>query len=511
MSTTSDPSEPQRKPRLSLQIKAISHPRQSVRASRTLAAAIDPKSPTSFNTLSNVYVTAIERSTPEPVTAIKARPSLRVQTQDAVKEQQLRTPYLGPNLDTPQSAHPASPSFRNAVVFPSAAMTATPPMSAGAVESNAPQPYFAFNIRDMTKEALLSPGTPRRRTTFPAMPSIINPPYTHPRTLHSILRNSPLPPITARSPDTPRRRSARLQEKALRRVAYNSPLEETITTQTYVRTHVDLLTDDPSPFSPYNAAEDPEKVLDQTMAYTGNETRDGGQTPGPFEEMRRRMAGLNASSPISPTGGGGIRKKTNRKWKEKKRQWVWTIGTDPDDEDAGSPLVPATAKPLTAVPKLSVPVKAAAATGQSVPIIAIPAPRTRSRAASLSVGKAMTMMVPMATPAKVPEVPALVLDTSSSHSFTPQSSMEPPTPSVETVDEARVDVEMSNTYSFVSEIDHHSMALEMDLDVDTPVAVKSSSAMAHYGSRLSSVDSLGPSEPGGMRKDTPVPADFVMH
>lgn len=498
-------SEPQRKPRLSLQIKAISHPRQSVTASRTLAAAIDPKSPTSFNTLSNVYTTAIERSTPEPVTAIKARPSLRVQTQAAGKGQQPRTPYLGPYLDTPQSAHPASPALRTAVVFPSAAMTATPPMSAGAVESNASQPFFAFNVRDMTKEALLSPGTPRRRTTFPA--SIINPPYTHPRTLHSILRNSPLPPITARSPDTPRRRSQRLQEKAARRVAYNSPLEETIITREYVRTHVDLLTDDPSPFSPYNPAEDPEKVLDQTMAYTGNETRDGGQTPGPFEEMRRRMAGLQASSPISPTGSGGIRKKNNRKWKEKKRQWVWTIGTDPDDSDAGSPLVPPTARPAVAAPKLSVPVKAAVTAAPSVPIIAIPAPRTRSRAGSLSVGKAVSMMIPVAAPSRVSEVPALVVDTASSH--TPQSSVEPPTPSVETAFEARIDVEMSDASSFLSEVDHHTLAMEMDLDMDTPLGVKSNSGMGRYGSRLSSVDSLGPNEPGGQRKDTPIPPDMA--
>lgn len=505
-----DMSEPRRKPRLSLQIKAISHPKQSVRASRTLAAAIDPKSPTSFNTLSNVYVTAIERATPEPVTAIQARPALRLQTLDPVKEQQPRTPYLGPYLDTPQSAHPASPALMTAVVFPSAAITATPPMSAGAVESTASQPYFSFHMRDVTKETLLSPvaGTPRRRTTFPT--SIVRPPYTHPKALHSILRNSPLPPVTATSPDTPRRRSLRLQEKAARRVAYHSPLEETITTQTYVRTHVDLLSDDPSPFSPYNAAEDPEKVLDQTMAYTGNETRDGGQTPGPFEEMRRRMAGLVASSPVSPTGvgGGGIRKKNNRKWKEKKRQWVWTIGTDPDDEDSGEPLIPATARPATAAPKLSVPVKATETAAPSVPIIAIPAPRTRSRATSLAAVKVVSMMVPVAPPTQVvTEVPALVNDASSFHA---ESSAEPPTPSVETAFEATMDVEMSGMQNFVSEVNHQMLAMEMDLDMDTPVAVKSMSAMGRYGSRLSSVDSLGPNEPGGQRRDTPVPPDMAL-
>ncbi|KAH8903974.1 hypothetical protein BR93DRAFT_946816 [Coniochaeta sp. PMI_546] len=444
----SDPSSPPRKPRLSLQIKAISHC-PTVRSSRTLAAAIDPKSPTSFNTLSNVYVTAIERSTPEPVTAIKTKPSLRLQTQATANASQLQTTYLGPYLDTPQSAHPASPAVP-AVVFPSA-MTATPPMSAGAVESNSANPVFSFNARDVPSSALLSPNTPRRRKTFPN--SLVKLPYTHPRNLHSILRNSPLPPLSTQSPDSPRRRSQRLQEKAARRVAYNSPLEQTITTQTYVKSHVDLLSDDASPFSPYNQAEDPENVLDQTMSYTAGETQDGGQTPGPFEEMRRRMAGLQASSPISPTGG--IQKR-GRKKKEKKRQWVWTIGADPDDADSGSPLIPPTLKPA---------------------------------------------------------VPALVQDTMSA--ITPPSSVEPPTPSVESVMshgsstfDSKADVEMSDTSSFYSDADEQAMLdMEMDLDTETPVATRSSAPL--LGSkRLGSLDPSA-SEVGGQRRDTPIPPDLV--
>ncbi|OIW25847.1 hypothetical protein CONLIGDRAFT_582633 [Coniochaeta ligniaria NRRL 30616] len=452
----SDPSSPPRKPRLSLQIKAISHC-PTVRSSRTLAAAIDPKSPTSFNTLSNVYVTAIERSTPEPVTAIKTKPSLRLQTHAAAKASHLQTPYLGPYLDTPQSAHPTSPAV-TAVAFPSA-MTATPPMSAGAVESNAGNPVFSFNPRDVPSSALLSPNTPRRRKTFPT--SLVKLPYTHPRNLHSILRNSPLPPLSTQSPDSPRRRSQRLQEKAARRVAYNSPLEQTITTQTYVKSHVDLLSDDASPFSPYNPAEDPENVLDQTMAYTAGETQDGGQTPGPFEEMRRRMAGLQASSPISPTGGV---QKRGRKKKEKKRQWVWTIGADPDDADAGSPLVPTTLKPAdTVVAKLS--------------------------------------------------VPALVHDTMSA--ITPPSSVEPPTPSVESVMshgsstfDGKADVEMSDSSSFYSDADEQAMLdIEMDLDTETPVATRSNAALLGC-KRLSSLDPSA-NEAGGQRRDTPIPPDMV--
>ncbi|KAJ9143541.1 Glucan 4-alpha-glucosidase-like protein [Coniochaeta hoffmannii] len=507
----SDPSEPQRKPRLSLQIKAISHG-PSVRSSRTLAAAIDPKSPTSFNTLSNVYVTAIERSTPEPVTAIKSKPTLRLQTQPAAKPSQLQNPYLGPYLDTPQSAHPASPATAlTALVFPSA-MTATPPMSAGAVESNKAQPVFSFNTtKDTPSSALMSPNTPRRRKTFPN--SLVKLPYTHPRNLHSILRNSPLPPLSTQSPDSPRRRSQRLQEKAARRVAYNSPLEQTITTQTYVKSHVDLLSEDGSPFSPYSAAEDPDNVLDQAMAYTVGETRDGGHTPGPFEEMRRRMAGLQASSPVSPPTGGV--QKRGRKKREKKRQWVWTIGADPDDADSGSPLVAPTFDKPAETPKLSVPVKPTVTAGTTVPIIAMPAPRPKSRSGR-STGKAVSMVIPVSSARSshpVVEVPALVHETLSAR--TPPSSVEPPTPSVESVMshnsstfDSRADVEMSDTSSLLTDADDQAMLdLEMELDTDTPVVTRSSAAL--LGSKR--LGSLDPSVDGdaGQRRDTPIPDHLI--
>lgn len=79
------------------------------------------------------------------------------------------------------------------------------------------------------------------------------------------------------------------------------------------------------------------ETLDVAMAYTGDETRDGGQTPGPFEEMRRRMADSDLETP-------GSRK---RKRKEKKRKWEWTI-TSPEDEKGESDERPAKT-PLTAV------------------------------------------------------------------------------------------------------------------------------------------------------------------
>ena len=126
---------------------------------------------------------------------------------------------------------------------------------------------------------------------------------------------------------------------------YNSPLTQTITTNLYTKSHIDLLCEEASPFSsPMTTTptgSDADTVLDLTLAYSGNETRDGGTTPGPFEEMRRRMAGLGTSSassassstvttPISP---GGIRKRKQPK-KDKKRRWVWTLGQDDEDEAA---------------------------------------------------------------------------------------------------------------------------------------------------------------------------------
>lgn len=129
-------------------------------------------------------------------------------------------------------------------------------------------------------------------------------------------------------------------------MGYNDPLTQTITTNKYVKSHIDLLAEE----SPYSAT-DPEgekiETLDLTMAYTGDETRDGGQTPGPFEEMRRRMAESDLETP-------GTRK---RKRKEKKRKWEWTISsgeTEAEEDNNGSGRTPLTAlqmerTPITAI------------------------------------------------------------------------------------------------------------------------------------------------------------------
>lgn len=364
---------PPKRPRLSLQIKTIANG-PNLRGSRTVAAAVDQTSPTAFNTLSNVYASAIDRAT--PVTAIKTTQPLKIQTQNLTTHAQhnvshTQTPFASTYPETPLTAQPLSPAVvAQPVQYPST-MTATPPLSSGPVDETDTKP-FSFSAADTAtapspRSSSQPPTTPsgshpapagsggssaRRRATMPLNMSRSSAgllPYARDRSLHSILRNSPLPPPTARTPVSPRRQSARLAEKAARRVGYESPIERVITTNQYVRSHIDLLVEEASPASASTspAAEvsvqgqgqgQDDMVLDLATAYAGDETRDGGATPGPFEDMRRRMAGLATRTPTSPSGGpgaglsspAGVRK---RKKRDSKRRWVWTIGTQEDDLD----------------------------------------------------------------------------------------------------------------------------------------------------------------------------------
>ncbi|KAI1506324.1 hypothetical protein F5X99DRAFT_366294 [Biscogniauxia marginata] len=345
---------PSRRPRLSLQTKSTPGP--NIRSSKSSLANVNPRSPTAFNTLSNVYVTAIERSTPvqsTPLTAINLHQPLKLQTNpESLKGQQQRvqTPYTATLPDTPLSANPRSPAQQMDIIFPST-MTATPPMSAGSEPKR-----FAFGSKDTRKQALpSSPAQSYRRMANAAYSVGSKAPYSHNRSLHSILRNSPLPPHSSKSPISPRRQSLRLQEKAARRVGYESPLTQTITTEKYTKSHIELLTEEASPYTPSPMIEDSEMVLDLAMAYSAEETRDGGQTPGPFEEMRRRMAGLRAGTPILSPRPDGVRK---RKKKEKKRKWVWTIGQEDEENESGAmAAIRATAEASTL--RATVPAKAA--------------------------------------------------------------------------------------------------------------------------------------------------------
>ncbi|OLN87275.1 hypothetical protein CCHL11_03591 [Colletotrichum chlorophyti] len=449
------PGNASRRPKLSLSIKTSPAPHTRINKSLSI---IDPKDPTAFNTLSNVYVTAIERAAPavsEPLTAINTLQYQPPHVQTDSKNLQLRiqTPQAASYPETPLTAHPVSPAAAMEMVFPST-MTATPPLSAGPVDPNGPQ-MFGFSPVDiktpMTALGIMTglpePRHQRRRNNNLSL-SGSKPPYTHPRSLHSILRNSPLPPPSAKTPISPRRQSLRLQEKAARRVAYNSPIEQTITTNTYTKSHIDLLIEDVSPLSPA-AGQFPPTALDLAMAFTADETRDGGMTPGPFEEMRRRMAGLAANSPpVSPSGG--IRK---RKRKEKKRRWVWTIGNQEEDAENLGGAVAA--------------LRAAEAAGRSLDADQKPEPK--------------------------PAAPAVQVQTCS----------DLPTPSVETFDEAG-DVDMSDASS--SSCDRGLTPGDMEVDLATPTVPR---RLASCSDRLGSADLINPET--GSRRDTPIPPDMVVH
>jgi hypothetical protein len=355
-------SSPPKRPRLSLQIKTLATAQTFGKSSTALKSDVDPTSPTAFNTLSNAYAAAIENASPrtgKPPPESRKPTSLRLETKiiarndDYVHPSQ-RTQTPGPFSitypdtpssafpdSTPTTAHPHSRQISSAVAPAIAsAFTFTPPQSAGSDKSMAKVFTFAANTNTGIPS---SPKTPRRRVTVSTQ--VPAAPYTHPRTLHSILRNSPLPPRTTPTPATPSRMSMRLANRANKKVGYNDPLTQTITTNKYVKSHIDLLSED----SPYSA-EDPEKeklgTLDVAMAYVGDETRDGGQTPGPFEEMRRRMAESDLETP-------GSRK---RKRREKKRKWEWTI-TSPEDEkgeDARPGKTPLTAVRLEPTPATAI-------------------------------------------------------------------------------------------------------------------------------------------------------------
>ncbi|KAL4723330.1 hypothetical protein ACLX1H_009820 [Fusarium chlamydosporum] len=418
-----------KKPRLSLQIKTSCSP--ATRSSRSYA--VDPKDPTAFNTLSNVYVTTIERaasSQPEPITAINTLQAFSLETPVERQDPKHRvvTPYVASYPETPSSDTAPSPHPGLEISYPST-MTATPPLSAGPIDSHTNK-AFSFSPADISAAPAQKAHLYAEKRTLTRPPTLaeltLQAPYTHPRSLHSILRNSPLPPPTAIPPPSPRRQSRRLQDKANRRVGYNNPLTQEIVTNKYTKSHIDLLVEEASPHSPPCVPPQPQNAIDLALAFMPNEIQDGGQTPGPFEDMRRRMTGLGTSntpsSPMSPSGPKGISK---RKKKEKKRRWVWTIGQEDDDDDEN--------------------------VGGSIAAL---------RAEAAKAGDVDDIKTPV-TAIRSPPVTFLTAPTPSTDSFE----------SLDSVLSASNDVEMSDTSSCLTIPEEpHYITSGMDLDIKTPTA-----------------------------------------
>ncbi|KAM0427290.1 hypothetical protein ACHAPT_007725 [Fusarium lateritium] len=453
------PQVPSKRPRLSLQIKTSCSP--VTRSSRSYV--VDPKDPTAFNTLSNVYVTTIERSTPvhaEPMTAINTLEAFSLTTPMEPKDpkQRVVTPYVASYPETPLSENAPSPN-RLEINYPST-MTATPPLSAGPVDSNTSKP-FSFSAADTSaaSEANSRPETLTPPRSQSLADVALQAPYTHPRSLHSILRNSPLPPPTAISPFSPRRQSKRLLEKANRRVGYSKPLTQEIVTNKYTKSHIDLLVEEASPHSPPCLPPLPQNPVDLAMAFTPNEIQDGGQTPGPFTDTRRRMdmlaTGTSSPSPQgpSPAGPRGVLK---RKRKEKKRRWVWTIGQDEDDDEH---------------------------VGGSIAALRADATKTKT-------------VQEVKTPLTAIKIPQITYSTM-------------PTPSIESADSESEsydhDVEMSDTSSCLSVPDEYEE--NMDVDLKTPTAPHK-----QYDTAKKQRDTPVPADllnVEGGRDDTPIPAELL--
>lgn len=326
------------KPRLSLKIQTPStSSTPSVSVPQTAPPTRDVSSRhvpdqgdniTAFNTLTNTYATAIQRST--PLTAINTFERLNLTTPASQNApDRITTPYLTTSYpETPLSAtEPAAPP--SALSAPSRPVLSLPSMS------TPPMSGTRDDTRVFTYPSSSLPQN-QEATTVGSAAALPPPPYTQPRVLRSILRNSPLPPRTAIPPPSPRRQSMRLREKAARRVAYNSPLEQEIVTSVYTKSCIDLLY---SPGTPSSGGSSPygmssasptaaDRVLDHALAPT---TRDGGQTPGPFEETRRRMTRSSSSS--SPSSPSGIRKRRGTGAGRKDRRWVWTTNVDDEEEN----------------------------------------------------------------------------------------------------------------------------------------------------------------------------------
>jgi hypothetical protein len=184
----------------------------------------------------------------------------------------------------------------------------TPPLSAESNDSRDGQSSsssfsFAFAPGVGAPATSPRPGFPRRHSQKEAPLT----PYVQPRSLHSVLRNSPFA--------GPNEMPARMWEsRPTKHVSFREPLTEVITNDKFTVSHMDVLESDDDTSS-ISSAED-------------YNTRDGGSTPGPWEDVHRRMACLAPSTPTVASGGPRKRKR-----KEKLRRWVWTIGVEGEEEE----------------------------------------------------------------------------------------------------------------------------------------------------------------------------------
>ncbi|RYP91083.1 hypothetical protein DL770_002787 [Monosporascus sp. CRB-9-2] len=96
-----------------------------------------------------------------------------------------------------------------------------------------------------------------------------------------------------------------------------------------------------SPYTQSPTVEDSEMVLNLAVAYPCDGARNGGQSLGPFEEMRRCMTELDVTEAplILPPWPKGLRKGSSSK--KGKRRWIWPVGNqDGEDGESGASTRP---------------------------------------------------------------------------------------------------------------------------------------------------------------------------
>ncbi|CCU77179.1 unnamed protein product [Blumeria hordei] len=211
-------SSPLKRPRLSLQTKTAA----------PMKLNIGPMSPTSFNTFTNACAFFIGNSSPRPASTCPPK-----QPKNLSQGFELCSDRSTIQCRAPTTAYPGNEdnfSVNTMVSMPS--------------HSVKPDNSFSTNTSDYT-----TPSTPSTARERPLCQEV---PYTHPRSLRSILRNSPLVPlVSSTTTATSNRLSVRMPERRPKKVSYNDPLTQTILTHIYIKSHIDLLTD----YLSYPAAE----------------------------------------------------------------------------------------------------------------------------------------------------------------------------------------------------------------------------------------------------------------
>lgn len=284
MSTLASTAAPKR-PRLSLRTVV---PAVLAEQCNFIPSEFRSSSPTVLNTLSNAYALAIEQYSPQLSTSYTTAP---LSTTTNVKSTILRS------SDFTRASKLTTGSGRITTPYPAAESDSCQTSSACRSEPESREEATAQGLFDNELEV--------QPTSSQSAMHVL--PYTQPPTLKSILRNSPL--SSTRSTKTVR----------IKNLRYNSPLTQTIATDDNIESPIDLTYNVHSSPSARLSPDCPqEKTYVEADILGSSQTRDGGWTPGPREEIRRREADSLIVDRERQRGG-------------KKRRWVWTIGNEEEE------------------------------------------------------------------------------------------------------------------------------------------------------------------------------------